>query len=106
TIVNDGERAVEAWLAARGAGAPYGLILMDIHMPGLGGLEASRRIRVTEAQARAPRTPIIALTAHAARDQRQACIQGGMDGFLTKPFDHDRLAEILKAVVRRNSLAA
>jgi CheY-like chemotaxis protein len=79
---------------------------MDIHMPGLDGLEASRRIRAAEVAARAPRTPIIALTAHAASDDRQACMAAGMDGFLTKPFDRDRLAEVLRTAVRTNPLAA
>ena len=68
--------------AARSAGAPYDLILMDVHMPGMDGLEAARRIRAAEDADRAqPRTPIVALTANAFAEDRDACLDAGMDGF-------------------------
>jgi CheY-like chemotaxis protein len=90
-----GAAALEAWRAARAAGAPYDLVLMDVHMPGLDGLEAARRIRASEAEANARRTPIIALTANAFAEERDACLAAGMDGFLVKPLDRARLAAAL-----------
>ena len=64
-------------------------------MPGSDGVEATRRIRAAETQAGEPRTPIIALTANAFDEDREACIAAGMDGFLTKPLDRERLATAL-----------
>jgi CheY-like chemotaxis protein len=95
TIATNGAAAVEAWLAARAAGEPYGLVLMDVHMPGSDGIEATRRIRAAEMQGGGARTPIIALTANAFDEDREACIAAGMDGFLTKPLDRERLAGAL-----------
>ena len=69
-------------------------------------LKALLAWRGAEASARAPRTSIIALTAHAANEDRQACIDAGMDGFLTKPFNRERLAEALRTAVRADTLAA
>jgi CheY-like chemotaxis protein/anti-sigma regulatory factor (Ser/Thr protein kinase) len=102
-VVPDGSAAFEAWHAARAAGAPYDLVLMDVHMPASDGIEATRRIRAAEADG--PRTPIIALTADALSEDRDACLKAGMDGFLTKPLDRERLADIL-ATLRRPRLAA
>jgi signal transduction histidine kinase/DNA-binding response OmpR family regulator len=97
TIVANGAAAIEAWRAARVAKMPYGLVLMDLHMPGMDGMEATRRIRDQEAgdAASKARTPIIALTANAFADDRDACLAAGMDGFLTKPLDVERLATAL-----------
>jgi PAS domain S-box-containing protein len=95
TIAGTGAAAVESWLAARAAGTPYELVLMDVHMPGIDGLEATRQIRAAEAETGSKRTRIIALTANALSEDRDACLAAGMDGFLTKPLDRERLAEVL-----------
>jgi PAS domain S-box-containing protein len=95
TLVATGAEAVEAWRTAREAGAPYDIVLMDVHMPEMDGLEAARHIRAVEQQMGSTRTPIVALTANAFSDDREACLAAGMDAFLTKPLDRERLAEML-----------
>jgi PAS domain S-box-containing protein len=95
TIASSGAAAVESWLSARAAGAPYDLVLMDVHMPGMDGLEATRRIRAAEAERGGPHSRVIALTANALAEDREICLAAGMDGFLTKPLDRERLAEVL-----------
>jgi signal transduction histidine kinase/CheY-like chemotaxis protein len=99
TIANNGEAAVAAWIAARDAGAPYDLVLMDVQMPGVDGLEAARRIRAAEAQDQvsSPRARILALTANAQSEDRDACLAAGMDGLLVKPLERERLCEALTA---------
>lgn len=104
TVAVDGATAVESWSAARAAGTPYDLVLMDVQMPGMDGLEATRRIRAAEAGGAA--TPIVALTANAYAEDREACLAAGMDGLLVKPLDRDRLREALDAAARRAPLAA
>jgi PAS domain S-box-containing protein len=96
-MAGTGDAAVEGWLAARAAGTPFDHVLMDLHMPGMDGLDATRRIRELEAEAGAPRTPILALTANASIDDREICLTAGMDGFLIKPLDRERLAAALAA---------
>jgi signal transduction histidine kinase/CheY-like chemotaxis protein len=95
TVAANGAAAIESWLAARAGNAPYDRILMDLHMPGMDGLEAARRIRASEAELGAPRTPILALTANASAEDRESCLAAGMDGFLVKPLDRERLAAAL-----------
>jgi CheY-like chemotaxis protein len=102
-VVGNGGLAVEAFTAAAQAGVPYDLVLMDVHMPELDGLEAARRIRTAEAAMQLPRTRIVALTANAFGEDRDACLAAGMDNFLVKPLDRDRLAEALEG---RQELAA
>jgi CheY-like chemotaxis protein len=97
TIATTGAEATETWLAARAAGTPYDLVLMDVHMPGIDGIEATRRIRAAEA-AGDRRMPIIAITANAFDEDRDACLAAGMDGFLTKPLDRERLAAALASI--------
>ena len=99
-IAGNGETAVDMWSAARAAGEPYDLVLMDVQMPGVDGLEACRRIRAAEAGAGRP-TRIIALTANAQADDRAACLTAGMDGLLVKPLDRERLREALEAAAAR-----
>jgi len=84
---DDGEQAT-TMAAAEG----YDLVLMDMQMPRVDGLEATRRIR---ALARHARTPIVAITANAFDSDREACLAAGMDDFVTKPIDPDALREVL-----------
>jgi CheY-like chemotaxis protein len=88
--VTTGNQAVDAALGAR-----FDLLLTDIHMPGMDGIEAARAIRMGEARMGRARTPIVALTADALEAGRQACLDAGMDGFLTKPVDPAELEEML-----------
>ena len=97
TMAESGAAAIESWLAARAGGAGYDCVLMDLHMPGMDGLEATRRIRAMEAEHNDMRTPIVALTANVSAEDRDACLAAGMDGFLVKPLDRERLAAVLAA---------
>jgi PAS domain S-box-containing protein len=105
TIAADGEAALESWSAARAAGAPYDLVMMDVQMPGMDGLEATRHIRALEMAAGDSRMAIVALTANAYAEDRDACLAAGMDGLLVKPLDRERLLETLEAA-KRAPLAA
>jgi len=105
-IATHGAAALESWLAARSAGAPYDLILMDLQMPQLDGIGAAKRIRAHEAAESGPRTPILALTANTLVEDRYACFEAGMDGFLIKPLDRDKLDEALAALAAARHVAA
>jgi PAS domain S-box-containing protein len=72
----------------------FDLLLTDIHMPGMDGIEATRAIRINEEKAGRTRTPIVALTADAMETGKRACQEAGMDGFLTKPVDPAELEEM------------
>jgi signal transduction histidine kinase/CheY-like chemotaxis protein len=92
----DGAQAVELALAAMSRGGdPFDVILMDIRMPGLDGLEATRRIRLAECQENTPRTRIVALSANAFEEDRRAAAAAGIDEFLTKPIDVALLSRAL-----------
>ena len=86
---NDGVEAIEAY--ARGV---FDLILMDVQMPNMDGLTATRRIRAI-APTEAPRIPIIALTANVLPDQIGRSLESGMDDHLGKPISPERLLEVL-----------
>ena len=97
TVAN-GREAIEALVAA-----PYDLVLMDVHMPEMDGLEATQRIRAQEKSGRRRgHVPIVALTASTLEDDRQICVDAGMDDFLAKPLNLDAL----RAVLRRFSPGA
>lgn len=90
-VVSNGREAVDAL-----AQVPYDLVLMDVQMPELDGLEATRIIRSGEAGAVNPGLPIIAMTAHALKGDRDRCLEAGMDDYVTKPVDPARLLEVLE----------
>jgi CheY-like chemotaxis protein len=76
--------------------AGFDVILMDILMPGMDGLEATRRIRALEARlAVAQPVPVLALSANARRDDQKASLAAGMDGYLAKPFDRADLEQAI-----------
>ena len=91
-VAANGAMAVESWIAAESAGTPYDAILMDVQMPEVDGIEATRRIRMREAGRCGRRTPVLALTANTLVEDRYACFEAGMDGYLIKPLDRERLA--------------
>ena len=86
-VVTDGRQAVEAW---REGG--WDLILMDCQMPEMDGLEATRAIREEEARRGLARTTIVALTANAFAEDREACLASGMDDLVAKPITRQILA--------------
>ena len=97
TVVNNGRQAVEAYKTGT-----FDLVLMDVQMPEMDGLEATRTIREIEAESAGAagtdptaRTPIIAMTAHAMRGDRERCLEAGMDEYLSKPIQ----AQLLYSVV-------
>jgi CheY-like chemotaxis protein len=81
-VANDGAEAVAAWEAAKDE--PFDLVLMDLRMPKLDGIQATVKIREAERQ-QGCHVPIVAMTASAMQDDRQQCEAVGMDGFLAKP---------------------
>ncbi len=87
--VTNGTDAVKAMGQQR-----FDLLLTDIHMPGMDGIEAARAIRRQEEAGGTPRVPIVALTADALETGKRACQDAGMDGFLTKPVDPAELEEM------------
>jgi PAS domain S-box-containing protein len=105
-IATNGAEALESWLAAKSAGTPYDLVLMDVQMPELDGIETAKRIREYEAGEAGRRTPILALTANTLVEDRYACFEAGMDGFLIKPLDREKLAEALAGLTAARHLAA
>jgi len=90
-------RAALAALAPSRRGA-FDLVLMDLQMPEMGGLEATAAIRNAE-RASGTHLPIVALTGHAMQDDRERYLEAGMDGYITKPIDAAELARVIDQVV-------
>jgi two-component system sensor histidine kinase/response regulator len=92
-VVGNGKKAVEAL-----EGSSYDLVLMDVGMPEMNGFEATQAIREKEGDRK--HTPIIAMTAHAMKSDRERCLQVGMDDFVPKPIEPQELLEVVSKWTR------
>ncbi|MEL7641378.1 MAG: ATP-binding protein [Solidesulfovibrio sp.] len=93
TVAGSGREAIE-----RLAVEAFDAVLMDVEMPEMDGLEATRRIRAGEAGAARQGVPIVAMTAHALSVFRDRCREAGVDAFVAKPVDFGELADVLRAI--------
>ncbi len=98
-VVGSGGEAVAALEAA-----PYDLVLMDVQMPGMDGLAATRAIRALPGQR--SRVPIVAMTANALHGDREACLAAGMDDFMPKPVQREQLLATVGSWIGRSALQA
>ena len=98
-FAENGQIAVDMW-----EGGEFDLILMDIQMPIMNGFEATAAIREKE-HSRGGHTPIIAVTAHASKDDEKKCIRAGMDAYISKPIDFKKALQLIGDIIKK-SLAA
>lgn len=96
-----GEKVLELLVA----GVEPDILLLDIMMPGMDGFECTERIREIESREGLSRLPIIALTAHALKGYEEKCLAQGMDGYLSKPIDENKMFEVLKKHAPERELA-
>ncbi len=89
--VANGQEAIRAL-----ATVPYDLVFMDVQMPEMDGLEATRRIRAPDSTVKNREIPIVAMTAHALKGDREMCLDAGMCDYVTKPVSRGRLAEVIE----------
>lgn len=97
TVASNGRKAVDAFEGER-----FDLILMDVQMPEMDGIEATRLIREKEAE-HGGHIPIVAMTAHAMKGDREKCLAAGMDNYMSKPFKPMELYSIIEKVAFRPS---
>ncbi len=98
-IVGDGQQAISMIQENR-----YDVILMDVQMPGMDGLEATKTVRAHEDGRR--RVPIIAMTAHAMKGDRERCLAAGMDAYLSKPIDGHEMIALVETLAAGSQPAA
>ncbi|WP_269852110.1 response regulator [Methanosarcina horonobensis] len=92
TLVTNGRDALDI-LSRR----DFDAVLMDVQMPVMDGLETTRRIRDPSSDARWHEIPIIALTARALKEDREKCIEAGMNDYISKPLKKEKLFTVLEA---------
>ena len=96
-FAEDGQKAVEMW--EKGV---YDLVLMDIQMPRLNGFEATRAIREKERE-RGGRTPIVAMTAHASKEDGDICLAQDMDAFIPKPINFKMSLQVIGDIIKKKT---
>ena len=99
-LAHNGLEAVRQWNESQ-----FDLVLMDVQMPEMDGLEATRQIRKAE-EAKGKRTPIIAVTAHVMTGDRERCFAAGMDDYISKPFQKQQLLSALERFSQAEPSAA
>jgi signal transduction histidine kinase/CheY-like chemotaxis protein len=94
TLADNGRKAVDIAKTQS-----FDLILMDVQMPEMGGFEATAKIRAHESKLAPPQghTPIVAMTAHAIQGYREKCLEGGMDGYISKPIHAESLKQTIES---------
>jgi CheY-like chemotaxis protein/HPt (histidine-containing phosphotransfer) domain-containing protein len=97
THVSSGEEALRALEAE-----PFDVVLMDLEMPGLDGLDTARMIRGGRVGGESRDVPIVAMTAHALSGYREKCVAAGMDGYISKPVNFGELNKIIQRLIARN----
>ena len=97
-IAEDGMKVLEMW--EKGG---YDLILMDVQMPRLNGFEATSAIREKERE-RGGHTPIIAMTAHASKEDEERCLAAGMDAHISKPIDFQKTLQVIGDIIRQTAM--
>ena len=96
-IAEDGLKAVEMWEKGE-----YDLVLMDVQMPRLNGFEATSVIREKERE-RGGHTPIVAMTAHARKEDEERCLAAGMDAYISKPIDFKKSLQVIGDIIRQTA---
>ena len=95
-VAENGQQAVDRWMEGS-----FDLVLMDVQMPIMDGLTATRTIRQHEAEAGGgDHVPIIAMTARAMKGDREKCIAAGMDGYVSKPIRRQELYDAIRSQVQ------
>jgi len=94
-VAEDGQKALDVLKEK-----VYDLIFMDIQMPVMDGITASKAIRNPETPVRRHDVPIVAMTAHAMRDNRQQCLDAGMDDFISKPIDPTEVLSVIERMTK------
>ena len=97
-VANNGYEALDLWKRGK-----YDLILMDVQMPEMDGLEATKTLRSLERQS-GGHTPVIAMTAHAMKGDREQCLEAGMDDYVAKPIRRKELYAAIQRVSASNSV--
>jgi CheY-like chemotaxis protein len=100
-VASNGKQAVQAFEQGR-----FDLVLMDIQMPEMGGVEATVLIRKREKETGSSRTPIIAVTAHAIKGDRERYLETGMDGYVVKPIRRQQLYDEIDSLIGSGSRSA
>ncbi len=99
-VAKTGVEALDLWRQNA-----YNVILMDVQMPEMDGLTASKTIRSMELEKSIPRTPIIGMTAHALVADKDKCIEAGMDAYLPKPIVEDDLKNQIMTFIENKQAA-
>ncbi len=99
TVAENGQIAHDLTLAARDEGTPFDVILMDMHMPVMDGYDATGKLREAGYTG-----PIIALTAHAMKTDRDKCLDAGCDDYMAKPIDRKKLISVVAEYSSRQEL--
>ncbi|MBI2687591.1 MAG: response regulator [Acidobacteria bacterium] len=99
-LAKNGREAIEQYAEGR-----FDVVLMDVQMPEIDGLEATRKIREIELRSCKDAIPIYAMTAHAMKEDKAICLASGMDGYISKPISTDQLCKLLACVAAGRAIA-